>query len=95
MSYNNTSSIDSVAIESKLAREMCKAVEWYYFNPAVLANIVSTDTPIYTQDRIMELVKWIIKYEARRYETEWEVGNTSEGLMLASALNDVLEALGK
>ncbi len=90
-----TKSIDIKAVESNLANEICKAVDWHYFNPAVLADIISTDTPIYTQDRIMDLVKWIIKYEARRYETEWEAGNTSEGLMLASALNDVLEALGK
>jgi len=90
-----TKSIDIKAIESNLANEICKAVDWNYFNFAVLADILSTDTPLYTQDRIMELVKWIIKYESRRYEVEWEKGNTTEGLMLASALNDVLEALGK
>jgi len=88
-------SIDIKAVESNLANEMSHAVDWHYFNFAVLADIISTDTPLYTQDRIMELVKWIIKYEARRYQVEWENGNTTEGLMLASALNDVLEALGK
>ncbi len=75
--------------------KIAKAVDWHYFNPAVVANVLSTDVPLYTQDRIMELVTWIIKYESRRFKTEWESGNTTEGLMLADALNDVLEALGK
>jgi len=87
-----TKSIDTKAIETNLANEMAKAVDWHYFNPAVLANVISTDMPLYTQDRIMELVKWIIKYEARRFKTEWEKGNTTEGLMMADLLNDVLEA---
>jgi hypothetical protein len=90
-----TKSIDTKAIETNLANEIARAVDWHYFNPAVVANVLSTDVPLYTQDRIMELVKWIIKYESRRFKTEWESGNTTEGLMLADALNDVLEALGK
>ena len=85
-------SIDIKAIESNLANEIAQAVDWYYFNPAVVANVISTDMPLYTQDRIMELVKWIIKYEARRFQVEWEKGNTTEGLMMADLLNDVLEA---
>ena len=88
-------SIDIKAVESNLVNDICKAVDWHYFNPAVAADVISTDLPLYTQDRIMELVKWIIKFEARRYKTEWEKGITTEGLMLADALNDVLEALGK
>ncbi len=85
-------SIDIKAIESNLANEIAKAVDWHYFNPAVVANVISTDMPLYTQDRVMELVKWIIKYEARRFQVEWEKGNTTEGLMMADLLNDVIEA---
>ncbi|MFZ9741845.1 MAG: hypothetical protein ACO3CQ_08125 [Candidatus Nanopelagicaceae bacterium] len=85
-------SIEIKAIESNLANEIAQAVDWHYFNPAVVANIISTDMPLYTQGRIMELVKWIIKYEARRFQVEWEKGNTTEGLMMADLLNDVLEA---
>lgn len=90
-----TKALDTNANESKLANQLAVAVENHYFNPAVVANIISTDMPLYTQNQIMELVKWIIKYEARRFKAEWELGNTSENLMLADALNDTLEQLGK
>ncbi len=49
-----TKSIDTKAIETNLANEIAKAVDWHYFNPAVVANVLSTDVPVYTQDRIME-----------------------------------------
>lgn len=87
--------LDTNAVESRLANQMAEAVDWHYFNPAVLANVISTDMPLYTQGRIMELITWIIKYEARRFKTEWEKGNTTEYLMLADALNDTLEQLGR
>lgn len=87
--------LDTNASESKLANQMAAAVDNHYFNPAVVANIISTDMPLYTQGQIMELVKWIIKYESRRFQVEWEKGNTTEHLMLADALNDTLEQLGK
>ena len=90
-----TKSIDINSKETNLANQMAEAVDWHYFNFAVLADVISTDMPLHTQARIMELVKWIIKFEARRFKTEWEKGNTTEALMLADALNDTLEQLGK
>lgn len=90
-----TKSIDIKSKETNLANQMAEAVDGPYFNFAVVADVISTDMPLYTQARIMELVKWIIKFEARRFKTEWEKGNTTENLMLADALNDVLEQLGK
>lgn len=89
-----TKSIDIKSKETNLANQLAEAVDWHYFNPAVCADVISTDMPLYTQAKIMELVKWIIKFESRRFKTEWEKGNTTEALMLADALNDTLEQLG-
>lgn len=90
-----TKSIDMASKETKLANQLAEAVEGAYFNGAVVADVISTDTPLYTQSKIMDLVVWIIKYEARRFKAEWEKGNTTEALMLADALNDTLQQLGK
>jgi hypothetical protein len=42
----------------------------------------------------MELVKYIIKYNAIRMRAEWEVNEqTSEGLLLADTLNELIETI--
>ena len=80
------------SIETKVAEKLAEGLNNHTFSPAVLANILTTYYPIYTQDRLMELVKWIIKYNSMRMTNEWDKGNTSEGLMMADALNDILTA---
>lgn len=65
----------------------------YWFNPALFADIITTDTHLYTQDQLMEMIKWIIKYADRRFQYEWEGGQTSKGLLLASALNERIDIL--
>jgi hypothetical protein len=40
----------------------------------------------------MELVRYIIQYNSLRLKSEWDKGYTSEGLLLADALNDMIEA---
>lgn len=76
--------------ETKVAEKLAEGLNSHTFSPAVLANILTTYYPIYTQNRLMELVKWIIKYEALRMKTEWDKGQTSEGLLMADLLNEVL-----
>lgn len=76
--------------ETKVAEKLVEGLNDYTFSPAVLANVLTTYYPMYTQDRLMELVKWIIKYNALRMRTEWDKGNTSEGLLMADLLNDTL-----
>ena len=77
--------------ESKIAEQLADVLNDHTVTPSVIANCLITYNSIYTQDRIMELVKWIIKYEALRLRTEWDKGNTSEGLLMADYLNDYLE----
>jgi hypothetical protein len=40
----------------------------------------------------MELIRYIIQYEAMVFEIEWENGKTSEGLMLADSLVGMVNA---
>ena len=80
--------------EVKVAEKLAEGLNDYTFSPAVLANVLTTYYPIYTQERLMELVKYILKYNSLRMKTEWEVNEvTSEGLLFADALNDVAEAI--
>ena len=78
--------------EDKAADNLVANLEHYWFNPALFANIIVNNNPLYTQDRLMELVKWVIKYQAKRFNDEWEHGQTSEGLMMASHLAEVIDA---
>lgn len=80
------------ANEVKVAEKLADGLNDYTFSPAVLANYLITNYPLYTQDRLMELVKFIIHYNSLRMKTEWHGGKTSEGLLLADALNDMIEA---
>jgi hypothetical protein len=80
--------------EEKLAEKITDELSNHYFNVSVLANVLTTYYPIYTQDRLMELVKYIIKYNSIRMKSEWEANEvTSDGLLLADALNDLIETI--
>lgn len=78
--------------ETKIADKLTDALNDGTFSPAVMADYLITHNTLYTIDRIMELVKYIIQYNAIRMRIEWDKGQTSEGLMLADALNDMLTA---
>ena len=78
--------------EFKAAEKLTDYLNNANFSPAVMANVLTTEHTLYTQDRIMELVKYIIQYNSLRLKSEWDKGYTSEGLLMADALNDILEA---
>ncbi len=80
------------ANEVKVAEKLADSLNDYTFSPAVMANYLVTHYPIYTQDRLMELVKYLIHYNSINMRAQWEAGKTSEGLLLADALNDMIEA---
>lgn len=81
--------------EEKLAELMEECLNDHFFNPSLFANLMTTDYPLYTQERLMKLISNLIRYASRRFEYEWEAGETTEGLLLADALNDTLNQLGK
>ena len=81
--------------EEKLAEKIADELNNSYFNISLLANLLISNNPTYTQDRIMELVKHIIKNADLHFIPEWEAGKTSESLLLANVLNETINQLGK
>jgi hypothetical protein len=92
--YNQNERRNSMAKanEFKAAEKLTDYLNNANFSPAVMANVLTTEHTLYTQDRLMELVRYIIQYNSLRLKSEWDKGFTSEGLLLADALNDMLEA---
>lgn len=80
--------------ELKLVDDLTNASDDRWFNPVIM-GIALSNQPLYTVDRIMELVANIVRHNSMRYKTEWEHGNTSEGLFLAKELNDKIVELIK
>ena len=79
--------------EHKLGELLANSVEDHFFNPAALGRYLA-EQPIYTLDRIMEIVAWVGEKQARRYERDYhEGGVVSEGLMLAYKLDQVIDKI--
>ena len=78
--------------ETKVAESLVELTESHWFNPASMARYLS-EQPIYTIEQVMELVKWIIHYQDKRYQEEVEHGRTSEALILANELNNYIKDL--
>ena len=77
--------------EQKAVEVLVKAMDNHWFNPAIFANLIVNEQPLYTQDKLIELMTYIIQYQAGRMADAAENGETSEGLILASVLNEVIE----
>jgi hypothetical protein len=73
------------SVEQKLADDIANAVESHWFNPAVIARILSNQ-PIYTTDRVMEMVAQIIRTIAMKEEE-------AEGVALAKELDKYIKIL--
>ena len=79
-------------LEEKIAEALAEAVDNNWFNPSLCADLIVNHLPLYTQDRLMVLISEVIRFQAVRFENEWEQGYTSDGLMLSSHLAEVIEA---
>ena len=77
--------------EQKAVEVLVNAMNNHWFNPALFANMIVNEEPIYTQDKLMELISYIIKYQSMRFKSEAEHDITSEGLILANVLNETME----
>jgi hypothetical protein len=78
--------------EEKVAELLAEAVDNNWFNPSLCADLIVNHLPLYTQDRLVILMSEVIRQQAIRFETEWENGYTSDGLMLSSHLAEVISA---
>lgn len=77
--------------EQKAVEVLVNAMNNHWFNPALFANMIVNEEPLYTQDKLIELISYIIKYQSMRFKSEAEQDITSEGLILANVLNEVIE----
>jgi P2-related tail formation protein len=79
--------------EHKIGELLANSVEDHFFNPAALGRYLA-DQPIYTIDRVMEVVAWIIEKQAERYRREVaNNGTISEGLIIANMLDKVIDKI--
>lgn len=76
--------------EEKLVELLEQVTNNHWFNPTLAAHLL-IQYPIYTQDRIAELVAEIVKAQATRYQLEADHNRTSAGLMLSAHLAEVVE----
>ena len=79
--------------EHKIGELLANSVEDHFFNPAALGRYLA-DQPLYTIDRIMEVVAWIIEKQAERHRREIaNNGTISEGLAIANMLDNIIDKI--
>jgi hypothetical protein len=77
--------------EQKAVEVLVNAMNNHWFNPAIFANLIVNEEPLYTQDKLVELISYIILYQSARFKDEAVNDITSEGLILANVLAEVIE----
>ena len=77
--------------EIKVAEAIVNLSDDHWFNPAIFGRYLA-EQPLYTVDRIMEMVAYIISEQAKTYELLRIKGTSSEGLLLANELNECIKA---
>jgi len=79
--------------EQQIGELLANSVEDYFFNPAALGRYLA-EQPIYTLDRVMEVVAWIVEKQAERYRREVaNDGTICEGLIIANMLDKVIDKI--
>jgi pyrimidine operon attenuation protein/uracil phosphoribosyltransferase len=77
--------------EIKVAELLVNLSDDHWFNPAIFGRYLA-EQPLYTVDRIMEMVAYIISEQTKTYELLRIKGTSSEGLLLANELNECIKA---
>ena len=79
--------------EHQIGELLANSVEDHFFNPAALGRYLA-EQPIYTIDRIVEVVAWIVEKQAERYRREMaNNGTVCEGLIIANHLDKVIDKI--
>ena len=79
--------------EHQIGELLANSVEDHFFNPAALGRYLA-EQPIYTIDRVMEVVAWIIEKQAERYRREVaNDGTICEGLIIANMLDKMIDKI--
>jgi hypothetical protein len=77
--------------EIKVAESLVNLMDDHWFNPTVFGRYMAQQ-PLYTVDRIMEMVASVISEQAKMYNLYSNRGESSEGMMLANELNECIKA---
>jgi hypothetical protein len=77
--------------ESKVAESLVNLMDDHWFNPTMFGRYLA-EQPMYTLDRIMEMVVSIISEQAKIHNVYLNRGTSSEGLLLANELNECIKA---
>lgn len=78
--------------EEKVLEQLVNLTESHWFNPALFGRYMANQ-PIYTLDRIVEMMAHIVKNMELRKRDEEANGITSEGLILANELHHAIKAM--
>ena len=81
----------SKTVEIKVAEQLVNLTDDHWFNPTIFGRYLA-DQPVYTIDRIMEMLASVISELDKVYELLKVSGTSSEGLMLANELNECIKA---
>ena len=77
--------------EIKVAEQLTNLMDDHWFNPTIFGRYLA-EQPLYTIDRVMEMVAHIISEQAKVYHLQRVRGTSSEGLLLANELNECIKA---
>ena len=77
--------------EIKVAEQLTNLMDDHWFNATIFGRYLA-EQPVYTIDRVMEMVASIISEQAKMYQLLRLKGTSSEGLLLANELNECIKA---
>ena len=81
----------SKTTEIKIAEQLTNLMDDHWFNPTIFGRYLA-EQPLYTIDRVMEMVVSIISEQAKTYALHKIRGESTEGLLLANELNECIKA---
>ncbi len=78
--------------EIKVAESLVNLMDDHWFNPTMFGRYLA-EQPLYTIDRVMEMVVSVISEQAKMYTLYQNRDNSlSEGLLLANELNECIKS---
>ena len=77
--------------EIKVEESLVNLMDDHWFNPTMFGRYLA-EQPLYTIDRVMEMVVSVISEQAKIYDVYLNRGTSSEGLLLANELNECIKA---
>jgi hypothetical protein len=81
----------SKSLEIKVAEQLVNLTDDHWFNASIFGRYLA-EQPLYTSDRIIEMVAYIVHEQAKMHITNSIRGTSSEGLLLANELNECIKA---